>query len=118
MKKSKATKQMDSLRPNESMRPKLEETHHHSERPGKEVKRYGRVFAKDIEDASPSPFVTGHDENIGLTSFANMPAQPVIQEFPRSRQLKGGFMDDTLDDVDAIDNLAEGQRLRKMSIQK
>ena len=66
------------------------------------------------KDKPASMWVKGHDENIGLSSYANMPAQPVIQEFPRSRQMHGTFMDDTIGHIDAIDDLSEGRELRKM----
>jgi hypothetical protein len=66
------------------------------------------------QDKPASLWVKGQDENVGLTSFANMPAQAVIQEFPRSRQLRGSYMDDTIGHIDTIDDLSEGRELRRM----
>ena len=63
-------------------------------------------------------FVTGHDEMIGHGNVANLPQNVIQHEYPRSRELRGGMLDDTIDDIDAINDFAEGQRLRYMSYQK
>jgi hypothetical protein len=63
-------------------------------------------------------FATGHDERIGRSDFANLPQQTYMKEYPLSRQDKGGMLDDTIDDIDSIQDFAEGQRSKYVSYQK
>jgi len=70
------------------------------------------------KNKSGGGFVTGHEESIGHGQFANLPQHTVMKEYPNSRRDMGGKLDDTMDDIDAINSFAEMQRSRYVSDQK
>jgi hypothetical protein len=70
------------------------------------------------EGRTSGGFVTGHEEHVGHGQFANLPQQTVMKSYPVSRQDMGGKLDDTMDDIDSIQDFAEGQRSKYASYQK
>lgn len=63
-------------------------------------------------------FIEGHDESIGRSDFAGMPKEVVMREYPKTRGMKDEMIDDTMSDIDGIENESEGKRRRYLSNQK
>lgn len=63
-------------------------------------------------------FVEGHDERVGKGDLANMPQHVVMKEYPKSRSLRGGMLDDTITGIDAVNTQTEGMTMRHLSNQK
>lgn len=63
-------------------------------------------------------FVEGHDPSVGKGDFANLPSEPVMKLFPKNRMHPGGYLDDTISDIDAIQTDSEREIQRKLSHQK
>lgn len=63
-------------------------------------------------------FAEGHDEMIGRGSFANMPQDVIMKEYPKNKGARGGYMDDTITGVDEVIRGSEGKTSRYMSNQK
>lgn len=63
-------------------------------------------------------FVTGHDPMVGRDSHAGLPDQLVMEEYPRNKMMKGGRLDDTMSEIDAIQTDSERQVQRRLSHQK
>jgi hypothetical protein len=47
-------------------------------------------------------FVEGCDPMVGRNSFAGMPEEKVVAEYPKPRMRKGGYIDDTMVDIDDL----------------
>jgi hypothetical protein len=76
------------------------------------MKKYKR------EDRDHRDFVTGHDPMVGRNDFANMPPKAVNAAYPKSHVGKGGYLDDTMSEIDAIQMDSERQIERHLSHQK
>ncbi len=63
-------------------------------------------------------FVTGHDPDIGRDSHSGMPDEKVMSYYPKSKSMKGGYIDDTMSDIDSVQNQAEKTSYSHMSHQK
>lgn len=62
-------------------------------------------------------FVVGHDPKIGRGSFANMPQEVIMKEYPKPRHL-GAYLDDTMVDIDEVNDRSIGRAARHESYQK
>lgn len=63
-------------------------------------------------------FVEGNDESIGKGEFANMPKDVYMKEYPKGRRPADGMIDDSMVDVDDIEEQAMNRRRRYWSKQK
>ena len=63
-------------------------------------------------------FVEGHDENIGKGSHANMPQEVMMKDYPKSRMGRAGELDDSVTDIDYLQDVAASKRDRYVSDQK
>lgn len=63
-------------------------------------------------------FVSGHDEMIGRGSFANMPSETVMKEFPKAMSGLAGMLDDSITGVDSSMREGEGKARKYVSNQK
>lgn len=63
-------------------------------------------------------FAEGHEPKVGKSSFANMPSEVVMKEYPKSKALRGGMIDDTITGVDAVNSENEAFAMRHLSNQK
>lgn len=63
-------------------------------------------------------FVEGHDESIGKGSHANMPQDVYMKEYPKSRMGRARELDDSMTDVDDVQEEAASRRDRFVSYQK
>lgn len=72
-------------------------------------------FRKGMKSDS---FVTGNDPMVGRGSYANLPDQVMMKQYPRSPELRGGYLDDSMDGIDEINAYGERQADRFRSYQK
>lgn len=63
-------------------------------------------------------FVSGHDPEIGRDSFAGLPEDKVMSAYPPNRARRGGYLDDTMSEIDAIQRDSDHQTERHLSHQK
>ena len=63
-------------------------------------------------------FVEGRDPSVGRGSFANMPEEKVMAAYPPNRMRKGGYIDDTMVDIDDLQMDSDRQVSRNISNQK
>jgi hypothetical protein len=70
------------------------------------------------EKRSHGSFVDGHDEAIGRNDTAGMPREVVMKEYPRSRMLRGGKLDDSITGIDDVISHSEGKADKYISNQK
>ncbi len=63
-------------------------------------------------------FVTGHAPDIGRNDHAGMPSEKVMASYPPNRAMKGGYLDDTMSDIDAVQSQGDKARYSNMSNQK
>lgn len=47
-------------------------------------------------------FVTGHDPEIGRDDYAGLPSEKVMAKYPPNRMRRGGYLDDSMSEIDAI----------------
>lgn len=62
-------------------------------------------------------FRDGHDEQIGMGEFANMPKDVMMSEYPKVRHASGD-MDDSINGIDEVQDEGAARRKRFMSNQK
>lgn len=63
--------------------------------------------------------IEGHEEGIGKSDFAGMPKDVYMAEYPKSTRLTmNEGIDDSMSDIDSVDERAEGKRRRYLSNQK
>lgn len=67
---------------------------------------------------SRSGFVEGHDESIGKGQFANMPTDVMMREYPKSTMGRDKELDDSMTDIDDVQEQAASRRNRFVSNQK
>lgn len=79
------------------------------------MKRYER---ERRHASSHKDFVTGHDPEIGRDDFAGMPRDVVMEKYPPNRARRGGYLDDTISEIDAIQVDSDHQVESKLSHQK
>lgn len=63
-------------------------------------------------------FVEGHDERIGKDDHAGMPKEVIMKDYPRSRMLRGGELDDSISDIDDIEGQSTATADKNISYQK
>ena len=63
-------------------------------------------------------FVTGHDPEVGRDDFAGMPKETVMASYPPNRARRGGYLDDTMSEIDAIQVDSDHQVEAHLSHQK
>ena len=63
-------------------------------------------------------FVEGHDEGVGKGDFANMPKDLVMREYPKARLGRDKEIDDSMSDVDDVEDQGAERRNRYVSNQK
>ena len=72
-------------------------------------------FRKGMKSDS---FVTGNDPMVGRGDYANLPQQVMMKQYPRSPELRGGYLDDSMNGIDEINSYSERQADRFRSYQK
>lgn len=92
----------------------------------KMARKYAQT-RKDREDESrgmeryeerKGSFIEGRDPSIGRGSFANMPEEKISAAYPRARMRKGGYLDDSMVDIDDLQMDSDEQVSRHLSNQK
>lgn len=63
-------------------------------------------------------FVEGHDENIGKGEHANMPKDVMMRDYPPAPADRGNYLDDSMTDIDDVQEEAVRKRRRYISNQK
>lgn len=63
-------------------------------------------------------FIEGHDEGIGKGEHANMPKETIMESYPKSRMGRDNMIDDSMSDIDDVQDAAISKRDRNMSNQK
>lgn len=63
-------------------------------------------------------FVKGHDPDIGRDSHAGLPDEKVMSYYPKGKSMRGGYMDDSISDIDQVQNQADKTSYSHMSHQK
>jgi len=63
-------------------------------------------------------FVTGNDPMVGRGDFANLPQNVMMAQYPRSPELRGGYLDDSMSGIDEINEYGTHQADRFRSYQK
>lgn len=63
-------------------------------------------------------FVTGNDPMVGRDSPAGLPEEKVMKKYPKNRARAGGYLDDSMAEIDAIQLDSQKQRERNLSHQK
>ena len=66
----------------------------------------------------PAGFDEGHDPMVGRHDFAGLPAEKVMRSYPKGAQLtRNERIDDTMSEIDDVDERAEGKRIKYISNQ-
>lgn len=73
---------------------------------------------REKSESSHRSFVTGHDPEIGRNDFAGLPQEKVMSMYPPNRARRGGYLDDTISEIDAIQVDSDHQVERHLSHQK
>ncbi len=47
-------------------------------------------------------FITGHQPEVGKGEFANLPQEKMMAPYPSNRARRGGYLDDSMAEIDAI----------------
>ena len=63
-------------------------------------------------------FVEGHDRSIGRNDYAGLPREVVMKEFPKNKMHPGAYLDDSISDIDAIQDDSVRQMQSRLSNQK
>ena len=63
-------------------------------------------------------FVTGHDPEVGRMDYAGLPRETVMSLYPPNRARRGGYLDDTMSEIDAIQVDSDHQVESHLSHQK
>jgi len=63
-------------------------------------------------------FVTGHDPEVGRSDFAGLPRESVMSAYPPNRARRGGYLDDSISEIDAIQVDSDHQVESQLSHQK
>jgi|APGre2960657404_1045060.scaffolds.fasta_scaffold00118_8 hypothetical protein len=63
-------------------------------------------------------FVTGNDPMVGRGDYANLPQNVVMAQYPRSPELRGGYLDDSMSGIDEINAYGAHQADKFQSYQK
>jgi|GEM_PF-2856754 len=63
-------------------------------------------------------FVEGHDEGIGKSDFAGMPTELMMKQYPKARQGRDANIDDSMSDIDSVEDQGASRRNRYLSNQK
>lgn len=63
-------------------------------------------------------FVTGHDPDVGRMDHSGMPKETVMSSYPPNRSRRGGYLDDSMAEIDAIQVDSDHQVERNISYQK
>ena len=84
----------------------------------KGMKKYMKDSRKSGGYGEYGAFVVGHDPDIGRDSHAGMPDMKVMAKYPKSKSMKGGYINDTMTDIDSVQNQAERTSYSNMSHQK
>jgi len=71
-----------------------------------------------VRTGSSKGFKDGKDENIGRSSFANMPQEVIMKPYPKNQLPAGNMLDDTIEGVDEVIQQAERKRTQNVSWQK
>lgn len=98
------------------MAKKYHQTRHDREDESIGMKRYERDHRRG--DVGHTDFVTGHDPEIGRDSFAGMPNETVMSSYPPNRDRRGGRLDDSMSEIDAIQVDSDHQVESHLSHQK
>jgi len=63
-------------------------------------------------------FVTGHDPDVGRDDHAGLPKETVMSPYPPNRARRGGYLDDSMAEIDAIQVDSDHQVESHLSHQK
>ena len=70
------------------------------------------------EKGGEKDWVSGHDPKVGRSDFAGMPKEVHMRDFPKSRENAGGYLDDSITEIDDIQQGSEKMVKRHLSNQK
>lgn len=73
---------------------------------------------KKHSDDKHGAFVTGHDPEVGRMDHSGMPKETVMSSYPPNRSRRGGYLDDSMAEIDAIQVDSDHQVERNLSHQK
>lgn len=63
-------------------------------------------------------FVEGHEPNVGKGSFANMKQDVVMKEYPKRKMGRSVYIDDSMSDIDDVEEKSVSKRNKYVSYQK
>jgi len=63
-------------------------------------------------------FVSGHDEMVGRDSYAGLPDEKVMKEYPKSPMHNGYYQDDSISGIDMANRESTAKSSSYMSKQK
>lgn len=76
------------------------------------------MASKKYGESNKGGFATGNNPSIGRNDVAGLPKECVQTTYPKSKNYRGGYLDDTMNDIDRIDSGSEGMVTRNPSNQK
>lgn len=79
---------------------------------------YSRKMNDDDYSGGHERFVTGHEPDIGRDDHAGMPKETVMSPYPPNRARRGGYLDDSMAEIDAIQVDSDHQVESHLSHQK
>jgi len=105
------------------MAKKYHQTRRDREHEARGMRRHERSHHEDHmhhheSDHRHSGFVTGHDPEVGRHDHAGMPKETVMSSYPPNRARRGGYLDDTMAEIDAIQVDSDHQVESHLSHQK
>jgi len=77
----------------------------------------GHMHHHDSQDRHRA-FVTGHDPGVGRMDHSGMPKETVMSSYPPNRTRHGGYLDDSMAEIDAIQVDSDHQVEKNLSYQK
>lgn len=96
---------------------KMAKKYHQTHKDRMDESRGMKKYEEKMHDMSGS-FVEGNDPEIGRDSFAGMPSNSMMKMYPKNKMRKGGSLDDSMRNIDAIQTDSEDQIMRHLSNQK
>jgi hypothetical protein len=95
------------------------EPRHHKKRKSHHKHHEHREHHERHGHYAPShDFITGHDPEVGKNDFAGLPPETMMASYPPNRARRGGYLDDTMSEIDAIQTDSDHQVESHLSHQK